>query len=326
MKKLFALLGLVALFFACKPEENKPEEKKEGAYGSITVHVFGLDGSSFADSFTIDGFEALPGSGISYADGQAVISFKAAENQDVKQTTLNLTVKGETLLNGKEFTVAVPDIPAGGHSELVAEVAVGESVDNYAFDVVSETAGEDEIRYSYGFMANPNYPSRKYYKDVTDPVFDVTFPLESWYVNESEQILTGAVRSYGFRGVRGGKGEIVKRIAGFESRTEEFIRNVEEDDLKIVDNSFEIHVPAWSMWNAVQVERSVPQYKTLFAYPLVNGVPDKDHGIKIATGTMYEVDSNCQAYDIPHPDMPEMYGQGTEYGESDAGGSISWNE
>ena len=117
MKKSIALIGLVTVFFACKPEQNMPEEKKEGA------------------------------SDISYTEGKAVISFKAAENQAVKQTTLNLTVKSETLLNDKGFSVSVPDIPAGEHSELVAEVAVGESADNYAFDVVSETAGEDEIRY-----------------------------------------------------------------------------------------------------------------------------------------------------------------------------------
>ncbi len=324
-------MGLAVAFFACQPEEkkpveNKPEEKKEGAYGNITVKVLSVDGSAFADAFTIGGFEALPGSDISYTEGKAVISFKAAENQAVKQTTLNLTVKGETLLNDKGFSVSVPDIPAGEHAELTAEVAVGESADNYAFEVTSETAGEDEIKYNYGFLANDVYRNYAYHQDILDPKFLVKYSLETWYVNDSEYILTGRVSLVGFRGVLGGKGEIVKRIAGFESRTEEFLHGVGEDHGDYIQEPYEFKVPAWSMWNVIQVNRSIPQYLTLFAYPLVNGVPDKEHGIKLATGTKKEVDINCQAYDVPIPEMPERYNQGSEYGESNAGGSFSFNE
>jgi hypothetical protein len=106
-------------------------------------------------------------------------SFKAAENQAVKQTTLNLTVKGETLLNDKGFSVSVPDIPAGEHAELTAEVAVGESADNYAFEVTSETAGEDEIKYNYGFLANDVYRNYAYHQDILDPKFLVKYSLET---------------------------------------------------------------------------------------------------------------------------------------------------
>ena len=326
MKKSIALIGLVTVFFACKPEQNMPEEKKEGAYGNITVNVLSPNGSSFADAFTISGFEALPGSDISYTEGKAVISFKAAENQAVKQTTLNLTVKSETLLNDKGFSVSVPNIPAGEHSELVAEVAVGESADNYAFDVVSETAGEDEIRYSFGYLANIYYPSRIYHAEGLDTEFNVKFSIDSWYVNDSEYTLTGRVNADGFRGIRGGKGEIVKRIAGFESCTEEFLRGVEEEVGGFTSETYDFRVPAWSMWNVVQVNRSIPQYQTLFAYPLANGVPDKEHGIKIAIGTKYAEDFHCQAYDVPNPNWPERYDQGFGEGESNAGGSLSFNE
>ena len=326
MKKLFALIGIVTALFACKPEENKPEEKKEGAYGNITVNVLSLDGSSFVDAFTISGFDSLPGSGISYTDGKAVITFKAAENQAVKQTTLNLTVKGETLLNDKAFSVSVPDIPAGEHSELVAEVTVGESADNYSFDVVSETAGEEEIRYNLGYLANSYYSTFSYHAEVLDPEFNVKFSIDSWYVNDSEFNLTGRVNADGFRGIQGGKGEIVKRIAGFESRSEEFLRGVEEDLGGFTTETYEFKVPAWSMWNVVQVIRSIPQHQALFAYPLVNGVPDKEHGIKIATGTKLKVDVNCQVYDVPNPNWPERYNQGYGEGDGDAGGSISFNE
>ena len=324
-------MGLAAAFFACQPEENKPvenkpEEKKEGAYGNITVKVLSVDGSSFADAFTIGGFETLPGSGISYTEGKAVISFKAAENQAVKQTTLNLTVKGETLLNDKGFSVSVPDIPAGEHAELTAEVAVGESADNYSFDVVSETAGKEEIKYNLGYLANDYYSTFTYHAEVLDPAFNVKFSIESWYVNDSEFILTGHVNAQEFRGIRGGKGEIARRIAGFESRTEEFLRGVEEDLGGYSEEAFEFKVPAWSMWNAVQITQTIPQYQTLFAYPLVNGVPDKENGIKIATGTKYKVDFHCQAYDVPNPNWPERYKQGFGEGDSNAGGSFSFNE
>ena len=98
MRKCIAFLVLAALFVACTPESLESAFTVKGASGNITVDVFRLDGAVFTDEFVISGFEALPGSTVSYSEGQAVISFQAAEGEAVKQTSLTLTVSGATIL------------------------------------------------------------------------------------------------------------------------------------------------------------------------------------------------------------------------------------
>ncbi|MCR5350910.1 MAG: hypothetical protein K6E35_00235 [Bacteroidales bacterium] len=333
MKKFFSLIALVGVIAACTPEQIKTAYKLDGADGSITVKVFNLDGTAYAKDFDVKGFESLPGTTEPvYTAGQAVISFAAAESQPIAQTVLTLTVSGDEILKNKTVTVNVPNILAGGHAELYAEVVVGELSDDYYFDVVEEEADPKDYSYKYGYLVNNHYATHAHSHAAYESFLEIDVPIDTWYINNSDLILNGTGSFTTVEGSMAGTVKVSQAVAGFEKRIADFVAAVEEDATWEVSQSFDFSVSAWAMWNAVLVQRYCPVTWTLTATPIVNGEANVAGKIDLATGRFNDTDFVYNVYELPYPGMPAHahyehgHGHGHGHGAENAGGGISINE
>lgn len=337
MKKCFAFLVLAALFVACTPESLDSAFTMKGASGNITVDVFRLDGAVFTDEFAISGFEALPGSTVSYSEGQAVISFQAAEGEAVKQTSLTLTVSGATILKSKTFPVIVPTTFAGGHSEVASEVMVGELVDNYYIDTATIYGEGDELQLNFSYLYNPHYSTYAYSYSEYDSYWDCDIPINTWYVNNSDMLLFGQVDVDGVYGHIGGETTIVKKVSGFEKYYDAFVARIEKDKINKYQRTEDFTVSAWAMWNFVYITQRRTVHHFLYAYPRDSYVPrymtsaqDIEPAMILAQGTWTDIDFDYFEIELPYPEMPAHAhyeeGHGHGHGGDNAGGGIIVSE
>lgn len=337
MKKCFAFLVLAALFVACTPESLDSAFTVKGASGNITVDVFRLDGAVFTDEFAISGFEALPGSTVSYSEGQAVISFQAAEGEAVKQTSLTLTVSGATILKSKTFPVIVPTTFAGGHSEVASEVMVGELVDNYYIDTATIYGEGDELQLNFSYLYNPHYSTYAYSYSEYDSYWDCDIPINTWYVNNSDMLLFGQVDVDGVYGHIGGETTIVKKVSGFEKYYDAFVARIEKDKINKYQRTEDFTVSAWAMWNFVYITQRRTVHHFLYAYPRDSYVPrymtsaqDIEPAMILAQGTWTDIDFDYFEIELPYPEMPAHAhyeeGHGHGHGGDNAGGGIIVSE
>ena len=337
MRKCIAFLVLAALFVACTPESLDSAFTVKGASGNITVDVFRLDGAVFTDEFAISGFEALPGSTVSYSEGQAVISFQAAEGEAVKQTSLTLTVSGATILKSKTFPVIVPTTFAGGHSEVASEVMVGELVDNYYIDTATIYGEGDELQLRFGYLYNPHYSTYAYSYSEYDSYWDCDIPINTWYVNNSDMLLFGQVDVDGVYGHIGGETTIVKKVSGFEKYYDAFVARIEKDKINKYQRTEDFTVSAWAMWNFVYITQRRTVHHFLYAYPRDSYVPrymtsaqDIEPAMILAQGTWTDIDFDYFEIELPYPEMPAHAhyedGHGHGHGGDNAGGGIIVSE
>lgn len=337
MRKCIAFLVLAALFVACTPESFESAFTVKGASGNITVNVYRLDGAVFTDEFAISGFEALPGSTVSYSEGQAVISFQAAEGEAVKQTSLTLTVSGATILKSKTFPVIVPTTFAGGHSEVASEVMVGELVDNYYIDTATIYGEGDELQLRFGYLYNPHYSTYAYSYSEYDSYWDCDIPINTWYVNNSDMLLFGQVDVDGVYGHIGGETTIVKKVSGFEKYYDAFVARIEKDKIYKYQRTEGFTVSAWAMWNFVYITQRRTVHHFLYAYPRDSYVPrymtsaqDIEPAMILAQGTWTDIDFDYFEIELPYPEMPAHAhyeeGHGHGHGGDNAGGGIIVSE
>lgn len=337
MRKCIAFLVLAALFVACTPESLESAFTVKGASGNITVDVFRLDGAVFTDEFVISGFEALPGSTVSYSEGQAVISFQAAEGEAVKQTSLTLTVSGTTILKSKTFPVIVPTTFAGGHSEVASEVMVGELVDNYFIDTATIYGEGDELQLNFGYLYNPHYSTYAYSYAEYDDYWERDIPINTWYVNDSDMLLSGQVDVDGVYGHIGGETTIVKKVSGFEKYYDAFVDRIEQDKTYKYQRTEDFTVSAWAMWNFVFINQRWTVHHFLYAFPRDSFDPTREitaqavePAMILAQGTWTDIDFDYFEKELPYPEMPAHAhyeeGHGHGHGGDNAGGGIIVSE
>ena len=337
MRKCIAFLVLAALFVACTPESFESAFTVKGASGNITVNVYRLDGAVFTDEFVISGFEALPGSTVTYSEGQAVVSFQAAEGEAVKQTSLTLTVSGTTILKSKTFPVIVPTTFAGGHSEVASEVMVGELVDDYYVDTATIYGEGDELQLNFGYLYNPHYSTYAYSYSEYDSYWDCDIPINTWYVNNSDMLLFGQVDVAGDYGHMGGETTIVKKVSGFDKYIDAFVARIEQDKIYKYQRTEGFTVSAWAMWHFVYIAQRWKVYHFLYAYPRDSYEPryeitaqDVEPAMILAQGTWTDIDFDYFEKELPYPEMPAHAhyeeGHGHGHGGDNAGGGIIVSE
>lgn len=337
MKKCFAFLVLAALFVACTPESLDSAFTMKGASGNITVDVFRLDGAVFTDEFAISGFEALPGSTVTYSEGQAVISFQAAEGESVRQTSLTLTVSGATILKSKTFPVIVPTTFAGGHSEVASEVMVGELVDDYYVDTATIYGEDDDLQLSFGYLYNPHYSTYAYSYSKYDYIWERDIPINTWYVNNSDMLLSGQVDVDGVYGHMGGEITAVNKVSGFDKYIDAFVAMIKQDKINKYQQTEDFTVSAWAMWNFVYITSRWKVYHFLYAYPRDSYNPPLEISalaveppMILARGTWTDIDFDYFEKELPYPEMPAHAhyeeGHGHGHGGDNAGGGIIVSE
>lgn len=337
MKKCFAFLVLAALFVACTPESLDSAFTVKGASGNITVDVFRLDGAVFTDEFAISGFEALPGSTVSYSEGQAVISFQAAEGEAVKQTSLTLTVSGATILKSKTFPVIVPTTFAGGHSEVASEVMVGELVDDYYVDTATIYGEGDELQLRFGYLYNPHYSTYAYSYSEYDYYWECDIPINTWYVNNSDMLLSGQVDVVGAYGHMGGEITSLNKVSGFDKYIDAFVARIKQDKIYKYQQTEDFIVSAWAMWNFVYITQRWTVHHFLYAYPRNSYDPGREISalaveppLILARGTWTDIDFDYFKKELPYPEMPAHAhyeeGHGHGHGGDNAGGGIIISE
>ena len=349
MKKFFSLIALVGVIAACTPEQIQTAFKLAGAKGTITVDVVTLDGTPFAGQYQISGQESLPGVTTSYSGNKATIEFQLADSQAV-ESVLNLTLSasGPEILKPGKAQVFVPKILAGGEASLACTIKVGENVDGWYLEEeyeYDETQGEVEI----GFLANSHYEvythsAEYYYADYyvywnTWADYYFKFEVPSWYINNSDLILSGKVDMPYVIGTET-LGVELKNYEGFSHQMKAFVDDWAEyleewamfGDYEEGTIPFEFQVSAWAMWNVVDIHYAHPTTATLLAYELDddNNFVDEDHPLVLGVASCKEHYVTGGAIEEPYPGMPGHAhyeeGHGHGHGGDNAGGGISYNE
>ena len=334
MKKFFSLIALAGVIAACTPEQIETAFKLEGAKGTIAVEVVKLDGSAISGSFQISGYQSLPNSNVTYAANKALITFYAPESDAIAEQVLTLTASGDEIITPVSTTVTVPYLLAGQVAALSGRIRVGESVDGWYFMFDEETGEKTE---TIGFLANPHYATYAYtHGDVN-----------SWYVNNSENMLKGTVPVTYQEGYSAGRDVVFPDYAGFETVypagsesvvVKDWVENAKAGDLKETTVNYEFQVSAWAMWNVVVRKIVTPATQSILAVKLNEDgtAPLDEKGKPLASAEVYKVASvtadkyECSygVEELPYPNAAGHYveGHGHANGGDNAGGGISFNE
>jgi len=336
MKKIFSLIALAGVIAACTPEQIQTAFKLAGAKGAIDVEVVKLNGDPIEGQFQIAGFDALPGSSIAYSGNKAVITFQAAEGASVALTDLTLTATGENILFPVSGKVTVPALVPGQEAKLACRIRVGETVGEWYFGEEGE-AGETELVQS-GLLANPHYTTFAYSHAG----------IESWYVNNSEFMLSGVVEVPYKEGYTAGYDVEFHDYAGFETvyvdyiwglsvpmAVKDWVEAMSAEDLEEGTAKINFKVSAWAMWNIYDEIYRTPIKARLVAIPLVKDedgelVPSENEADKkvVASVSYDKFETEAGLIELPYPEAAGHYvkGQGHENGATNAGGGISFNE
>ena len=316
MKKFFSLIALAGVLAACTPEQIQTAFKLDGAKGVIAVEVVKLDGAPISGQFQIAGYQSLPNSSITYEGNKALIAFYAAESTAISEQVLTLTATGEQIITPVSTTVTVPDLIAGQVVTLSGLIRVGENADGWYVDVV-ETKGEPSQ--SEGFLANDSYSTYAYSHAG----------ISSWYVNNSENYLTGSVQIPVEVGSEPCTNFTSTDYAGFENAIAQFKSSSEAGTLTSEVVNYDFVVSAWAMWN-VYVQRSVcPVHAKLQATRLGADGERTDEVVTLAEcDYVLHLETTYRAVELPYPEAAGHYveGHGHANGGNNAGGGISFNE
>ena len=344
MKKFFSLIALVGIIAACTPEQLGTAFKLAGAKGTINVEVQNLDGTPYAGQFTLSGYESIPGVEAPVISGnKATINFQLADSQSIDNAiTVTLAANGPKILKAATSQVIVPKVLAGGVAELGCTIKVGENVDGYYIDS-DYLMFEDIVEFDVAFLANSHYAT--YTHSATDYAIDWLFwdiidediVIPSWYVNNSDQILSGTVDvpyKYGYQL----EDAEVNDLAGFSHTIKAFvdewaeIQDYYDEGVVVEPYPYPFQVSGWAMWNVWVAQYAHPILGYLYAYELDkdNNIIDEENPVVLATAEGLAWESDWNKVELPYPGMPGSahyeYGHGHGHGGDNAGGGISFNE
>ncbi len=316
MKKFFSLIALAGVIAACTPEQIQTAFKLAGAKGAIDVEVVKLNGDPIEGQFSIAGYESLPNANISYAGNKATITFSAAESKEINLIDLTLTVSGDEIVRPESTKISVPSILAGQEAKLYALIRVGENVDDW---YVHSSTKTEEDKYEIGYLVNDAYEKMAYTHDIFD----------FWYVNNTENLLTGVAKIDDIYGYSACTNLVVNNYAGFENTVAGYVENMEEDMIDVEKVDYEFIVSAWAMWNVAVVNFYDLKHSKLLATRIGADGELTDEEILLASCdykyywlTIYGVE------ELPYPNATGHYveGHGHAHGGDNAGGGISFNE
>ena len=332
MKKFISLIAFAGVIAACTPEQIETAFKLEGAKGAIAVEVVKLDGSAISGQFEIEGFKSLPSSNVTYSGNKALITFAAGESEAIPEQVLTLTASGEQIITPVSTTVTVPALLAGQVAQLSGSIRVGESVDGWYF-MFDEKAGEASE--NIGLLANSHFTTYTYTHEG----------VESWYVNNSENMLSGSVSIPVKEGYSAGTDVVFPDYAGFETVypgeavvVKDWVESVKAADLKETTVNYEFKVSAWAMWNVIVRQITTPVTRSIIAAKLNadGSAPVDAEGKLLASAEPFTVASvKAEKYEctygvkeLPYPGAAGHYeeGHGHAHGGENAGGGISFNE
>ena len=336
MKKFISLIAFAGVIAACTPEQIETAFKLEGAKGAIAVEVVKLDGSAISGQFEIEGFKSLPSSNVTYSGNKALITFAAGESEAIPEQVLTLTASGDQIITPVSTTVTGPELLAGQVAQLSGSIRVGESVDGWYF-AFAEEAGEASEQ--IGYLANTHYATYAYtHKNV-----------ESWYVNNSENLLSGTVDVPVKTGYSAAADADVTfpDYAGFETVypgeagavvVKDWVASTKAGNVSETTEKYEFYVSAWAMWNVVVRNIVTPVTRSIVAAKLNadGSAPVDAEGKILASAESYTVASvKANKYEtafgvveLPYPEAAGHYeeGHGHAHGGENAGGGISFNE
>lgn len=330
MKKFFSLIALAGVIAACTPEQIETAFKLAGAKGTIDVEVVKLNGDALEGTYKITGFEQLPGSSIAYNGNKATITFSAAESASINLTEISLTAEGEQIIKPVSTIVTVPTIYAGQVAKLSARIRVGETLQGWYFSEESEY-GETESK--IGFLANDHYATHAYtHGDIT-----------SWYVNNSEFMLSGTAQVPYIDGFSAGYNVEQHDYAGWEAiyldyifglsvetTVDEWVEAMCAEDLEEGVIDFPFQVSAWAMWNIIVYQDKTPITAKLTATKVDEEGELTDEVVLLASVTYDRYDFEGGLVELPYPGAAGHYEKGHGHDAhgngANAGGGISFNE
>ena len=332
MKKFFSLIALVGIIAACTPEQLGTAFKLAGAKGTINVEVLNLDGTPYAGTFTLSGYENLPGVEAPVVTGNtATINFQLGDSQAIESVIdLTLTANGPLIYRPASAKVRIPKVLAGGVAELACTIKVGENVDGWF--VYEDYDFPDVDNYRVGYLVNTHGYS-VYEHSVTIPVNWLDIEIPSWYVNNSDQILTGNVDIPYAIGYELDSIE-TNDWAGFDLTLKGCVNawrdDWEEEEVVEGEAPYTFNVSGWAMWNVFVVQDVYPLELYLNAIKLDDNAELTDEEIELATATVNYYVTWAGAVEMAYPGMPGHahyeYKHGHGHGGDNAGGGISFNE
>ena len=333
MKKLFSLIALAGVIAACTPEQVDTAFKLAGAKGTIDVEVVKLNGDPVEGQIEISGFNALPNASIAVSGNTAKISFQADESQSIDKTDLTLTASGENIYRPESAPIAVPDILAGQSAQLSCKIRVGESIGEWYVEEITEY-GDAKLTRSYVLdNANSHYASHAYSHGG----------VNSWFVNNSEFLLTGNVKVPYLSGYSAGYDVVFHDYAGFEvvyldyflglympTIVKDWVEDMSEASVIEKEVEDEFTVSAYSMWNYVVELYTTPIKASLVATKLDADYDLTEETIELATVSYDRYRTLYYPVEIPIPGAEAHYhaGHGHDAHGSmpNAGGGLSINE
>lgn len=327
MKKFFSLIALVGIIAACTPEQIQTAFKLAGASGKITVEVVKINGEAYSGTFQISGQESLAGQQTTYSGNKAEITFQFADSQAIENViNLTLTATGDGILKPASAPVIVPKVLAGGVVELACKIVVGENADGW-YVYTSTDYDDDYFINGVGYLVNSHYGTYTHSSSVDFGPFEV--PVESWYVNESDLILSGVAEVEVIDGYPEGEG-IDYGIIGFENTVAEFIDAYTYEALDNYTVEVPFQVSGWAMWNFVTVYYGTHYYTSLIANKLDADGDLTDEEVLLAEVAWDTVGTVGTPVELPYPGMPGdahyEEGHGHGHGGDNAGGGIAINE
>ena len=333
MKKLFSLIALAGVIAACTPEQIETAFKLAGAKGTIEVEVVKLDGTPYQGQFQITGYDALPGNSISYAGNKATISFQASESAAIALADLTLTATGENILYPETGKVTVPSLLAGQEVKLTCRIRVGQSVGDWYVSEEFEEAGEPQLL-QRALLANSHYATYAYSHAANEGI-------DSWYVNNSEFMLTGKTKIPYKTGYSAGYDVEIHDYAGVEVVyvdylwglavpvvVKDWVEEMSEPAVKEGEEDYEFSVSAWAMWNVFSEIYSTPVTASLVATKLDADLEQTDESIVLASLKYDYFQTIGGVVELPYPEAAGHYveGHGHANGANNAGGGMSVNE
>lgn len=248
MKKFFSLIALAGVFAACQPETIETAFTVNGASAEITVNVVEAGTLASVSGFSV----AATSTGLAPTVSGNKITFQAATGATISPMTVTVTVTVPDYYDTFTTVVAVPEILAGGHAELTAQVVVYPAIiDDWSF-----TLEEEEpvvVLADTRFLENVHYPTYSHaYTHTGADEYEVD--IETWYLNDSEYILEGTVE-YPIEFSAELVDDPEYDYVGFEYVVDDFAETVVEG-WKLLENEtvgeLPIKVSAYGMWTAFE--------------------------------------------------------------------------
>ena len=235
MKKFFSLIALVGVFAACQPEQIETAFKVAGAKLTVNVSFVDMNGSPYADA-------SLSSSTAGTVSGNTIV-FEAAEGTAIAAQEITLTASTPKLATKtRTMKVSTPDIIAGGVGNINFVWPVGDQVDDYTYDLFPKGSPVKTL-WDVQFLENKHYDTYAHLHKHGE------IEIETWYLNDSEYILTGQVTYQTWL-----KSYVVSTKANydvFKPIVEAYALSFEQE-IPPVDHTLDFKVSGYGMWNAWQ--------------------------------------------------------------------------